>query len=291
MGELKHIGESLYFTPERYKEMKAKQFATIDTRTEYIAGERIYCRACGGEKSVDLPDYNFYTKCECPCQRKKDQAEQRRRERIERAKTYQAINERILPAEVRNASFYGIIDAKSSEHYMNACQRCEKFCNNFQAVKESGRGIWLYGGFDTGKTYLAAAILKRLQSDGVPSLFTSLERIFEELKATYSNSSNVTEQGVMESYVNVECLILDGFTGIKISKRGVENWAADKFCEIIKRRFEQNRPTVITSRDSIKELTTNGLLPRSIVDKLMNKMVSIHLTDNQRRATQSKIEF
>lgn len=291
MGDLKHIGESLYFTPERYKEMKSKQLAAIDTRTEYIAGDRIYCRACGGEKSVDLPMHNFYTKCACPCQQKKEKMEQRRRERMERAKIYRDINERILPAEVRRASFYGIIDATSSENYLNVCTRCEKFCENFQAVKESGRGIWLYGGFDTGKTYLAAAMLKRLQADGVPSLFTTLERILEELKTTYSNSSNVTEQGVMDSYVNVECLILDGFTGIKIPKRREENWAADKFCEIIRRRFEQNRPTVITSRDSIKELTTNGLLPRTIVDKLMNKMVSMQLTDNQRRVTQSKIEF
>ena len=149
----------------------------------------------------------------------------------------------------------------------------------------------MYGGFDTGKTYLAAAILKTLQSEGVLCTFTTMERILEELKATYNNGATATEQGVMASYANVDCLILDDFAGIKSSRRGVENWASDRFCEIIKRRYEQNLPTVITSRRSIKELATDGLLPREIVDKLVNKMVPLQLIENQRRARQQEIEF
>ena len=294
MGELRHVGadiKSEIFTPEKYEERKRYWLSTVDEENEYVVFDKIYCKHCRTEKSLDMPERYFYIKCDCDCERKRAEQEARSRERIARARTYQEINERTLPAEVCGASFYRIVDSTSSENYITVCERCEKFCHNFQEVRQSGRGIWLYGGFDTGKTYLAAAILKTLQSKGVLCTFTTMERILEELKATYNNAATATEQGVMASYAKTDCLILDDFTGIKSSKRGAENWAADRFCEIIKRRYEQHLSTVITSRRSIKELATDGLLPREIVDKLVNKMVPLQLIESQRRASQQKIEF
>lgn len=294
MGELRHVGadmKSEIFTPEKYEERKRHWLSTVDEENEYVIFDKIYCKHCRTEKSLDMPERYFYIKCACDCERKRYEQEERRRERIAKVKAYQAINERTLPAEVRGASFYGIFDRTSSDNYITICERCEKFCNKFQSVKQSGRGIWLYGGFDTGKTYLAAAMLKTMQSDGVLCMFTTMDRILEELKATYNNSATATEKDVMASYANAECLILDDFTGIKSSKRGAENWVADRFCEIIKRRYEQHLPTVITSRRSIKELATDGLLPREIVDKLVNKMVTLQLIESQRRARQQEIEF
>ena len=293
MGELARIGDTdiVKFTKEQYEQQKRRWLSTVDPRKEYIVFDKIYCAFCKKEKSLDMPERNFYTKCPCACETQKAKLEAERKDRQERVKSYQEINKRNIPVEVRGATFFGIVDRTSSENYITVCERCEKFCHNFQAVKQSGRGIWLYGGFDTGKTYLAVAILKTLQSEGVLCTFTTMERILEELKATYNNAATATEQGVMASYAKTDCLILDDFTGIKSSRKGVENWAADRFCEIIKRRDEQHLPTVITSRCSIKELATDGLLPREIVDKLVNKMVPLQLTESQRRARQQEIEF
>lgn len=293
MGELKSIGKDIktVFSKESYEERKKYWLSTVDEKSEYVLFGRIYCNKCGKEKSLDMPDRNFYTKCVCACEALQKKQEERRRERMARVRQYRELNDRNLPAEVRDASFYGIVDSSSSAHYIAVCERCEKFCRNFEAVKKSGRGVWLYGGFDTGKTYLAAAILKTLQADGVLCTFTTVERILEELKTTYSSKSTKTEQSVMYDYAQVECLILDDFTGIKSTKRGTENWISDKFCEIIKRRNEQHLPTVITSRSSIKELVADGLLPREIVDKLVNKMVPLQLIENQRRVKQQEIEF
>ena len=294
MGELKHIGEgmkSTVFTPESYKERKQFWLSTIDENSEYVVVDKIYCKHCGAKKSLDMPERYFYTKCSCDCENRRKADEERSKARLARAREYAEINNKMLPAEVRGAAFHRIVDSRSSEHYITVCERCEKFCRNFQAVKESGRGIWLYGGFDTGKTYLAAAILKALQEEGVTCLFTTMEMVFEELKSTYNSNGPTTEKVIMARYSDVECLILDGFTGIKSSRKGADNWAADKFCEIMKRRFNQHRPTVVTCRETIKELVVGGLLPREIVDKLINKMVQLPLTELQRRATQQAIEF
>ena len=294
MGELKHIGtdvKSTYFTRQKYEERKAYWLSTIDKENEYTVLGRIYCRHCGKEKSLDMPERNFFTKCPCDCQAKKEKQEKARADRSIKVRQFQVLNDRMIPAEVRGASFFNLANSRSSENYINVCGRCEKFSNNFEAVKQSGRGIWLYGAFDTGKTYLATAMLKNLQNNGVLCLFTTMERILEELKSTYNSGAMSTEQGVMSNYAKVDCLILDDFTGVKQNRKGVDNWAADKFCEIVKRRTDKNLPTVITSRYSIRDLATDGLLPREIVDKLVNKMVPLQLTESQRRAQQQSIEF
>lgn len=293
MGALRRISDDMkpIFTKEQYEERKKHYLSTVDLKNEYAVCDKIYCLHCRAEKSVDMPEHNFFVKAVCDCEQRRIAAEARRIERLKKSREYQEANKRILPVEVQGATFYGIFDGSSSEEYINVCERCEKFCHNFQAVRQTGRGIWLYGGFDTGKTYLAAAILKTLQGEGVLCTFTTMERILEELKATYNNAATATEQSVMVRYANVECLIIDGFSGIKTNKRGVENWAADHFCEIIKRRYEKNLPTIITSRSSIRELATEGLLPREIVDKLVNKMVLMQLIESQRRASQQRIEF
>lgn len=295
MGDLKRVGDCLsskYFNPKSYEARKKYWLSTVDPQTEYAVYGRIYCKHCRGEKSVDMPERFFYTKCSCPCQEQARKREQERRNRIERVKRNRELNARLIPTETVGASFYRIFDEKSSEGYINTCLRCSSFCKKFGIVQTSGRGVWLYGGFDTGKTYLAVAILNELQNDGVLCCFTTMERILEELKATYGNASVTTEQAVISSYVDAECLILDDFSGIKASsKRSSDGWASDKFCEIIKRRCDKHRPTIVTSRFSIRELTTEGLLPRGIVDKLVNKMVELKLVDKQRRAKQQEIEF
>lgn len=279
-------------SPERYKLAKKYQLENIDPNVEYVAGERIYCKLCRSEKSLDMPERNVYIKACCDCEKQRLINEERQKERLELVKKYRALNEKTLPVEVQGATFYGIVDGTSSDSYINVCERCEKFCRNFQAVKQSGRGIWLYGEFDTGKTYLAVAILKALQNDGVLCVFTTMESILDNLKATYNSSATTTEQSVMANYLTVECLIIDDFSGVKTSNRkGVDNWASERFCEIIKRRHDRHLPTVITSRKTIRDLTTDGLLPIEIVDKLVNKMVPLQLTEKQRRARQETIEF
>ena len=291
MGSLARVG-GLTFTKADYLARKKWALENIDERKEYAVGDVIHCNYCGRVKSLDMPERNFYINAHCDCLDAKAQQEKAHAERLERIKKYKEYNERSLPTEVRNATFYRIVDKDSSEEYLTVCERCEKFCRNFQAVKKSGRGIWLYGEFDTGKSYLAAAILKTLQSEGVPAIFTTLGRIMEELKASYNsaNGNGLTEQGVMGLYSGVDCLIIDGFQGIKSSKRGAESWTADRFCEIIQRRCDNNLPTVITCRSSIKELASNSMLPWGIVDRLASKMVVMQLTDCQRKI-QAELEF
>lgn len=297
MGDLTAIGKDfgkMWGTREHYEEAKKRILSRVDERTEYKAGDLIYCKLCGKVKTLDLPKKNIYLKCACDCAERREARERLEAERRERAAYYREMNESTLPIECANASFFdwnkdGCADM--TEEYLTGIERCEKFCKNFDIVRESGRGIWLYGEANTGKTYIAVAMLKTLQNNGVAAIFTTMFRILEEIKSTYNKNAQKTEADVIGTYATADCLIIDNFTGIEYGKRKTDVFGSEKFTEIILRRYEQKKPTVITSRQSLKELFIGGRIPNEIIDKLQNKSVPILLTGNQRRAVQTKIEF
>lgn len=281
---------SKFGTPAYYNERKTYWLAHIDEKQEYVVGDMIFCSRCQSKISVDIPN-EFYTKAYCPCQENRQKAEEARRVRLEKAKKYHEHNVELIPIDCQGARFSRIIrkDERSDE-YVASCVRCEKFCRNFAEVKKKGRGIWLYGPSEAGKTYLTVAMLFALQEEGVPAIFTSAERILEEIKATYRKDGN-SASNVFAKYTTVDCLFVDNFRGFKGGKKGTEGWASDQFNEIIRRRYEQNRPTVITSRSSIRDLFVDGLITQDVVDKLLNKQVQIEITGNRAMHEQLGLEF
>lgn len=299
MGELRAVAEDLMAeditsigSRERYRQNKARLLAEINPAKEYAVMGKIYCANCKAEISLDMPERNLYVKCVCDCESKRQAQEAYKKSRLDAAKKYRWQNEQVIPVEDGKASFYGIFDGqRASEDYINACSRCEKFCKVFPSLRDSGRGIWLCGEADSGKTYLAVAMLNKLQAEGSLCIFTTAERIFEELKATYKSDSNFSEREIMAKYSEVDCLFLDDFRGIKPAHAKADNWAESRFGEIVKRRYDKKRPTVITSRETIRDLSVKNMLSREIVEKLVNRQVVIRLTGTRRKAEQTEMEF
>lgn len=277
-------------TPAYYNERKKYWLSHIDEKQEYVVGDIIFCAHCQSKKSVDIKN-KFYVKAYCPCQERKQKADESRRARLEKARTYHEHNVELIPIDCQGARFSRIIRKdERSDDYVTACVRCEKFCRNFEEVKKKGRGLWLYGPSEAGKTYLTVAMLYALQEEGVPAIFTSAERILEEIKATYRKEGN-SASNVFAKYTTVDCLFVDNFRGFKGGKKGAESWASDQFNEIIRRRYEQNRPTVFTARQSIRDIFVDGLITQDVVDKLLNKQVQIEITGNRATHEQLGLEF
>lgn len=91
MSELKAIGESIgsdWGTREHYEAAKRAILTNYDPQTEYKAGDLIYCRHCGGKKTLDMPKKNIYLKCACSCIENRAKHEKYEREQRERAAVY-----------------------------------------------------------------------------------------------------------------------------------------------------------------------------------------------------------
>ena len=276
-------------TKEQYEASKKYWLSTVDERTERKAGERIICGSCGSLISVDMPEMNFYVKAYCGCREKKVQEDERQALARKRASEYRAENSMLIPVELHGADFIKCLTERYTSRYLETCQELERYCRNFYNALEDGRGVWLYGGCDTGKTYLAVCMLKILQEQGYTCLFTSQYRIAEEFRDTYNAKSEITDRELMTKYAYVDCLIIDDFTRIKAGRKKEDLWFMDKLNELIKRRTDKHKPFIITSRESLKKLYAEDGIPLSIAEKLKRTMYGVELTDNKRVPVQQRI--
>jgi DNA replication protein DnaC len=276
-------------TKEQYEASKRYWLSTVDERTERKAGDRIICGSCGSLISVDMPEINFYVKAYCGCREKKKREEEIRAQAIKRASEYRAENAMMIPIEVQGADFTKCLTERYTSRYLETCQELERYCKKYNNALEDGRGVWLHGGCDTGKTYLSVCMLKTLQEQGYTCLFTSQYRIAEEFRDTYNADSSITERELMRKYSYVDCLIIDDFTKMKAGRKKEDLWFMDKINEIIKRRTDRHKPFIITSRESLKKLYTEDNIPLSIAEKLKRAMYSVELTDNKRVPVQQSI--
>lgn len=290
MGDLVHVSRYIGSrTKEQYEERKMFWLSTVDEKTERKAGDRILCGLCGSLISVDMPEMNFYVKARCGCQAKREQEEKRQRQARERANYYRAENNFLIPVDVQDADFHKCLTVRYSPHYLEVCEELERYCCTFAVMLENGRGIWLHGAGDTGKTYLAVCMLKTLQNNGYTCLFTSQYRMAEDFRATYNSTSDVTERELMNKYSFVDCLIIDDFTEMKSGRKKEDLWFSEKINELVKRRTDKHLPTIVTSRKTLRALYAVDAIPAPIAEKFKRTMYSVELTDNKRSPVQQRI--
>lgn len=289
MGNLVHImdGFTVLHSAAVYAKKKADALAKVDEDKEYVIDGKIYCRFCKREKSFDDPDHGMYMNCVCECESQRNQREAAQSARLERVKETRQKTLDAMPTNMHSVNFYGLFDGNETADYIEIAGRCEKFCNVFDKV--NGKGIWLCGESESGKTHLAAAITNTLCNNGILCLFVRWQVVLDQIKATYGTNGNGNEYALMNELCRVDCLIIDDFSGVKAAKRGADSWAVEKFKELMKRRIERKKPTVITCIDSVKELAVKGMLPNDLVGWLVSSQVVMHLTGKRTKAVQERI--
>lgn len=112
-------------------------------------------------------------------------------------------------------------------------------------------GMFIYGDFQTGKTFLIAAFLNTYLSMN-PKKHVSyilLNKLNLALKKMFSNNSNEADK-LKKTFCDVDLLVIDGF--------GVEQkakWLQMGFLlEVLEYRYEHQKPTIFISNRSLNDL-------------------------------------
>ncbi len=144
----------------------------------------------------------------------------------------------------------------------------QDYCSDRKYKK---RGFFLYGGFGTGKTYNAYALLKHLIMNDVDAWAFNLPRLLNIIRASFSKQEAYNESTGESSYafvknmsdieklIDVEVLIVDDIGAEKPS-----DWVAETLYYLINSRYENRKTTIFTSN-----LNLDGL-----VDKVGDRIVS-----------------
>ncbi len=136
-----------------------------------------------------------------------------------------------------------------------ALNKAKEYVIRFNEFETEGKGLLLTGQVGTGKTHLSAAIANYLMfKKYVPVKFGNVTSLLSEIKETYNDEENKkankeTEGKIIKSLSSVRLLIIDD-----LGKEKSTDWSNTIIYTIINNRYENYKPTIVTTNLSIKEL-------------------------------------
>lgn len=124
---------------------------------------------------------------------------------------------------------------------------------------ERGRGLYLVGDTNAGKTHAATALVKAYVDEHTSERFGALvcdrtarivnvPDLLSEWKATYGRGGE-DEADVTARYGDADLLVLDD-----MGKGAPTAWALERLYQVVNRRYDNLRPTVVTTQYEAPDL-------------------------------------
>lgn len=150
-----------------------------------------------------------------------------------------------VPNEIKEASMDKIY-MKDTTRY-ETIEWLHKFINNYPE-NQNQKGLYLYGNFGCGKTYLLSAMFNELAKHGVKSAIVYWPEFLRDLKASFQTDFNEK----FEMVKKVELLLIDD-----IGAESTSGWSRDEILgPILQYRMQAKLPTFFTSnlnKESLEE--------------------------------------
>lgn len=148
-------------------------------------------------------------------------------------------------------------------------EAAKKYADNFDIAYKNGDGLYILGSNGTGKTHLAAAIALQLLSNEVPVIFKTSVDLFADIKKAF-DSEETNEYEITKAYKTVDLLIIDD-----LGKERCTEWSMTTLYDIINDRYEDMKPTVITTNYNVNEIA-EALTPhggdRTKIDAIISRL-------------------
>jgi primosomal protein DnaI len=144
-----------------------------------------------------------------------------------------------IPKEILEARFDRLFKHSIDDTRRNAISKAYEFVQ-MAGDGHQVKGIYFYGKFGVGKTYLLGAIANGLAEKGIHSLMVHTPEFLREMKQSLSNGSFDAKMELLKS---VPVLMLDD-----IGAENMTNWVRDEILGVILQyRMMEKLPTLYTS--------------------------------------------
>lgn len=167
-----------------------------------------------------------------------------------------------IPKEIKEASF-GKIYMKDANRF-EIIEWVHKFIHNYD-TNNNQKGIYLYGNFGCGKTYLIAAMFNELAKKNVKSAIIYWPEFLRDLKASFD--TDFKEK--FEYIKKVPLLLIDD-----IGAESVTSWSRDEILgPILQYRMQESLSTFFTSNLDLKALEAHLSSSKDGIENIKSKRI------------------
>lgn len=258
-------------------ERQAFKYA-VESPADYI-GENglLYCGNCHTAKQHrgNFLGVERVVPCICKCRKEQIEAEAKARQREAMQKTIKEYRRMGFPeSDMQHWTFDNAEDCK----IISAAKR---YVDNFQQFKDNGKGLLLYGGVGTGKTFAAACIVNALIDMGKPCLITNFSRVLNTLWGIDE------KQAYIDSLNKFDLLVLDDL-GIERQSEYVQ----EQVFNVIDSRYRARLPLIITTNLQLEEIVSPANVGNGrIYDRVLEMCHPVKVEGESRRRKKVKSGF
>lgn len=167
-----------------------------------------------------------------------------------------------IPNEIREADIKKI-HMKDSNRY-KAIEWVHEFLIKYRDDNKQ-KGLYLYGNFGCGKTYLISALFNELAKQNIKSAIVFWPEFLRDLKSSFNSDFDSKYNYIKK----IPLLLIDDI--------GAENttaWGRDEiFCPLIQYRMQEHLPTFFTSNLDLKSLENHFSVTRDNVDVVKSRRI------------------
>ena len=183
-----------------------------------------------------------------------------------------------LPKNIKNASMKNVY--KDDKPRVELIKRMKEFKDSY-LKGENPKGLYIYGNFGSGKSYLTAALFNDLAEKGVKSVIVHVPELIRSIKDSFDKDYS----DVFDEVLETPLLLLDD-----IGAEYLTSWSRDEVLDpILQYRMDLGLPTFFTSNYSIKDIeghfTINGdkMKAKRIIERIKQVSDEVELVGKNRR--------